>query len=55
MARRKVKRPPHAQLIGEVSELGYSATGRKYGVSDNAIRKWIRQYEREIERRDEAA
>jgi transposase-like protein len=25
--------------------MGYSATGRRYGVSDNAIRKWIRQYE----------
>ncbi len=27
--------------------LGWSAVGRKYGVSDNAIRKWIRSYERE--------
>jgi transposase-like protein len=27
--------------------MGYSAVGRKYGVSDTAIRKWIRQYERE--------
>ena len=27
--------------------MGYSSTGRKYGVSDNAIRKWIRQYERD--------
>jgi transposase-like protein len=30
-----------------VRELGFLATGRKYGVSDNAIRKWVRQYERE--------
>jgi transposase-like protein len=22
--------------------------GRRYGVSDNAIRKWIRAYEREL-------
>jgi transposase-like protein len=27
--------------------MGYSATGRRYGVSDNAVRKWIRQYEHE--------
>jgi transposase-like protein len=27
--------------------MGYAAVGRKYGVSDNAIRKWVRQYERE--------
>ena len=27
-----------------MEELGYSATGRKYGVSDNAIRKWLKNY-----------
>jgi hypothetical protein len=43
----KVERPPSDDLIREVKELGYAAVGRKYGVSDNAIRKWIRQYERE--------
>ena len=26
------------------------AVGRKYGVSDNAVRKWIRWYEYEQER-----
>jgi hypothetical protein len=26
---------------------GISAVGRKYGVSDNAIRKWLREFERE--------
>jgi hypothetical protein len=45
--RRKTERPPYEKLIREVRELGYSATGRKYGVSDNAIRKWVRRYERE--------
>jgi hypothetical protein len=44
--RRKVERPPYDQLIKEISELGYSATGRKYGVSDNSIRKWIKYYEK---------
>ena len=33
-------RPSHEQLIREVEELGYCGTGRKYGVSDNAIRKY---------------
>lgn len=28
-------------LLKEVEDVGYSATGRKYGVSDNTIRKWI--------------
>ncbi len=45
--RRKVERPPYEQLLREVKRLGWSAVGRKYGVSDNAIRKWIRAYERE--------
>jgi transposase-like protein len=44
---RKVERPPYEALLTEVRELGYVAVGRKYGVSDNAIRKWLRQYERE--------
>jgi hypothetical protein len=42
---RKVQRPPYERLLHEIDALGYSATGRKYGVSDNAIRKWVRQYE----------
>ena len=40
--RRKVERPSIDQLKKEVEEFGYSATGRKYGVSDNAVRKWIK-------------
>jgi hypothetical protein len=44
---RKVERPPHQLLLEEVDRLGYLAVGRKYRVSDNAVRKWLRQYERE--------
>jgi transposase-like protein len=33
--------------VAEVEELGYRAVGRKYGVSDNAVRKWLRAYEQE--------
>jgi len=39
---RRCERPPLEQLLREIDELGYLATGRKYGVSDNAIRKWAR-------------
>jgi hypothetical protein len=45
---RRVDRPPYPQLMREVRALGFCATGRRYGVSDNAIRKWIRAYEREL-------
>ena len=31
----------------EIEATSFVAVGRKYGVSDNAIRKWLRQYERE--------
>jgi hypothetical protein len=44
---RRVDRPARLELIDEIERLGYLAVGRKYGVSDNAIRKWVRQYERE--------
>ena len=45
--RRRVQRPPLHQLLSEIETSGYSAVGRRYGVSDNAVRKWVRQYERE--------
>jgi very-short-patch-repair endonuclease len=39
---RKVERPSTIQLMEDISNLGYLGTGRKYGVSDNSIRKWIK-------------
>lgn len=47
---RKVDRPPCEQLMEEIEATSYLAVGRKYGVSDNAVRKWVRFYERQIER-----
>ena len=39
---RKVQNRPSLEiLLSEVEDLGYVGTGKKYGVSDNAIRKWI--------------
>lgn len=49
-ALRKVERPPYDQLLREISDSSYLAVGRKYGVSDDAVRKWVRWYERERER-----
>jgi hypothetical protein len=49
---RKADRPPYEQLLDEIEAMGYSAVGRKYGVSDNAIRKWVRFYERQREREE---
>ena len=33
----------------EIEATSYLAVGRKYGVSDNAVRKWVRFYERQKE------
>mgnify|MGYP003508730964 FL=1 len=43
LSQRKAERPPIEILERETEELGFVATGRKYGVSDNAIRKWLKQ------------
>lgn len=45
--RRKVTRPAYEQLLADLVELSWVAVGRKYGVSDNAVRKWMRRYEAE--------
>jgi hypothetical protein len=45
---RRVERPPFNQLLSEVAEMGYSGVGRKYGVSDNTIRKWLSTIEKEL-------
>jgi hypothetical protein len=51
--RRKVERPPYEQLMSELAESNWSAVARRYGVSDNAVRKWVRWYEADAERRYE--
>jgi hypothetical protein len=51
--RRKVERPSYEQLMADVRTMSMLAVGRKYGVSDNAVRKWIRWYERGFEGKGE--
>ena len=45
LERRKVERPPFEQLQADIESLSFVAIGRKYGVSDNAVRKWFQWYE----------
>lgn len=43
MSRRKIKtRPTKDELDKDILEMPMTAVGKKYGVSDNAIRKWIK-------------
>jgi hypothetical protein len=45
--RRKIQnRPSLEELNQSVAIIGYVKTGQKYGVSDNAIRKWIKNAEK---------
>jgi len=42
---RIVDRPSYEQLKRDLENMSYVACGKKYGVSDNSIRKWIRFYQ----------
>ena len=43
LKQRKVKdRPSKEDLLKDVQEFGYCKTGRKYGVCDHTIRKWLK-------------
>ena len=41
---RKVVRPSYEQLQEDMRQMSMVNVGKKYGVSDNAIRKWIKAY-----------
>ena len=41
---RKVVRPNKEQLKIDIDTMNWCAVGRKYGVTDNAVRKWARTY-----------
>lgn len=49
---RKVDRPSHEQLKADLASMSFVAVGRRYGVSDNAVRKWLRWYEHQANRDD---
>ena len=40
--RKVTDRPSKKELLKELKTSNYCAVGRKYGVSDNAVRKWIK-------------
>ncbi len=42
LSQRKVNRPTKEELIEELKHSSFRAVGRKYGVTDNAIRKWLK-------------
>jgi len=46
ISQRKVVRPDYELLLKEINETNYVSVGKKYGVSDNTIRKWVKYYEK---------
>lgn len=45
---RTIERPSYEELVKMVEETNLSVVGRKYGVSSNAVKKWIKKYEKEL-------
>jgi hypothetical protein len=45
---RTKERPSYLQLLDDYELYGYSGTGKKYGVMDNTIKRWIKSYEKEL-------
>ena len=39
--------PNSLQLKTDMQQMSMVKVGKKYGVSDNSIRKWVKQYEKE--------
>lgn len=46
LKQRKTQRPEYNELIKMIDIDGFVLTGKKFGVSDNCIRKWLRFYEK---------
>ena len=49
---RKVERPSKEELSQLLQESNFSAIGRTYGVSDNAVRKWCKYYNLPYRKKD---
>lgn len=45
IATRRATWPTKEQLADDIEKLSWTAIGRKYGVSDNAVRKWARGFQ----------
>lgn len=45
LRRRKVIRPSKEELQKDIETMSFVAIGKKYGVSDNAVRKWAKKYD----------
>lgn len=52
ISKRKTKRPSKAKLLKDLLKMPLLQIGKKYGVSDNAIRKWCKSYNLPYKKQD---
>lgn len=50
--RKVINRPPKEQLLIEIKETSFVDVGKKYGVTDNTIRKWCKNYKIPYRKKD---
>ena len=48
---RKVERPTYSELKQLLETHSYVRIGKMFGVSDNAVRKWLKKYEADVAQR----
>jgi len=46
LKQRTTERPPFEELKKEIELLGLEGTGRKYNVTGNSIKKWLKTYKK---------
>lgn len=51
-SKRECRRPDRQTLLEEISVLPFTKIGEKYGVSDNAVRKWCKYYNLPYRKKD---
>lgn len=50
--RKVINRPSKEQLLIEIKEMSFVDVGKKYGVTDNTIRKWCKNYKIPFRKKD---
>lgn len=50
--RKVVNRPSKELLLNEINEMTFVDVGKKYGVTDNTIRKWCKNYKIPYRKKD---
>lgn len=47
-SRKVINRPSYEELCSDIASMSMETIARKHGVSSNAVRKWLKDYERDM-------